>query len=365
MPIHCSVKNQIDKSQIKYKILLLNTLTLVLYRNCIIICYLKRKKEYLRMHCFRTLYLNLKLVAVAVLFLAISLASPILFAEEGFCKVRNMAYGDHSAQRLDIYHSKKTKDAPVMIYIHGGGWRRGDKGRVGEKAIFFNSKGWIFVSTNYRLLPEGRHPNNVDDVAKAIAWTNDNIKKYGGDPEKIFIMGHSAGAHLAALVAIDEKPLKKCGKDLNIIKGVIPLDTQGYDVSAQVAASRTPLYAEVFGTVNAQQRDASPVHHLAMNKNIPPFLIAYSSGMGRRRNTTRSAAANRFAEALKRIDVHAEVIDASDRNHREINVWFGSKKDHKVTGAVVRFLDRILGGKIPIHTKSIGSRVAPETEGEW
>ena len=161
-------------------------------------------KKYSLVDRSRTPFLILKLVAVAALFLVISLPSPMLLAEDGATKVSNRAYDDHPAQQLDIYHPKKTKDAPVMVYIHGGGWRRGDKDRVGEKAVFFNSKGWVFISANYRLLPEGRHPNNVDDVAKAIAWTHDNIKKYGGDPEEIFIMGHSAGAHLAALVVTHE-----------------------------------------------------------------------------------------------------------------------------------------------------------------
>ena len=91
-----------------------------------------------------------------------------------------------------------------MVYVHGGGWKRGDKSRVGEKVEFFTGRGWVFVSVNYRLLPEGAHPANVNDVARALAWVHDHATDYGGDPDRLFLMGHSAGAHLAALVATSE-----------------------------------------------------------------------------------------------------------------------------------------------------------------
>lgn len=252
---------------------------------------------------------------------------------------------DANPLSLDIYSPKNAKDLPVMIYIHGGGWRKGDKSAVGLKAEYFTSKGWIFVSVNYRLVPDGQHPKNVEDVAAAIAWVHDNISKRGGDPEKLFIMGHSAGAHLVALVATDEHPLKKAGKPLSVIKGVIPLDTQAYDVPKQVAESITATYGEVFGKDDAMQRDASPIHHIARDKGIPPFLIFYSSGMGDQPNSTRPVRANAFADALKKAGVPAEVVDASDRNHGQINQRFGDPSDTKVTGKAEAFLNGILGKK--------------------
>jgi acetyl esterase/lipase len=123
-----------------------------------------------------------------------------LLAQAGVVKT-DISYGDHPLQKLDLYLPDAPSKAPVMVYIHGGGWAKGDKAAVGLKPAFFNGKGWIFVSVNYRLLPEGKHPANVGDVALALAKVHDQVAEKGGDPGKLFVMGHSAGAHLAALVA--------------------------------------------------------------------------------------------------------------------------------------------------------------------
>lgn len=255
---------------------------------------------------------------------------------------KDIPYGNQKDQRLDLYTPTNPTHAPVMLYVHGGGWKIGDKRAVHQKADFFNAKGWIFISTNYRLLPDGGHPNNVDDVAKAIAWTADNAEKHGGNPDTIFIMGHSAGAHLVALVATDERPWKKAGKDLSVVKGVIPLDTQAYDIPTLMADRAPRLYKQVFSEDPAVWRDASPITHVAKGKNIPPFLICYSRGMGRRPNPVRPKQANAFAEKLKAAGVHAEVVDASDRNHGEINKWFGKPGDQKVTISATQFLDALI-----------------------
>ena len=254
----------------------------------------------------------------------------------------DIPYGDHALQRPDLYVPNSASNAPVMVYVHGGGWKVGDKRSTGRKAAFFNDRGWIFISANYRLLPDGRHPENVNDVAKAIAWTHDRIATHGGDPDRIFIMGHSAGAHLAALVATDGRPLKKAGGDLAIIRGVIALDTCAYDVPKQAVESKSALYADVFSGDVDRQRDASPIHHVAKDKGIPPFLICYSRGMGLRPNPARPVQAHAFASALNKAGIHASVVDASDRSHGEINQWFGREDDEKVTGAAARFLDGIL-----------------------
>ena len=248
---------------------------------------------------------------------------------------------------MDIYLPANPVNAPVMVYVHGGGWSRGDKARTGNKVDYFNSRGWIFISMNYRLFPEGRHPNNVEDVAQAIAWVNNNIKNRGGNPDQIFIMGHSAGAHLVALVATDERPLQKSGKDLSVIKGVIPLDTQAYDIPELLSDQDAKLYRTVFSDDPKVWRDASPIHHVTKDKGIPPFFICYSRGMGKQVNPGRYKQADNFASALQVFGIHAEIIDASDRDHGEINQWFGKPDDKKVTGAAERFLTTILSSSRP------------------
>lgn len=259
-------------------------------------------------------------------------------AQAGVVKT-DLAYGDHPLQKLDLHIPDTPTKAPVMVYIHGGGWRRGDKAAVGLKPAFFNGKGWIFVSVNYRLLPEGQHPANVNDVALAVAKVHDSIVEMGGDPERLFVMGHSAGAHLACLVATDSKPLEKAGKPLSIVKGVISLDTNAYDLPTLVGTAMKPFYDSVFGTEEGVLKDASPQLHVAAGKGIPPFLICYSRGMGERAEPVRTAAAEAFRAALEKAGIPAEVIAATDRNHGEINQWFGRDDDVKVTVKAWEFLE--------------------------
>lgn len=254
----------------------------------------------------------------------------------------DISYGDQSLQRLDVYQPVNAEKCPVMVYVHGGGWKRGDKRNVGEKVTFFCERGWVFVSVNYRLLPEGQHPVNVNDVANAIAWVHDHATDYGGDPDKLFVMGHSAGAHLAALVGTNSKPLREAGKPLTILRGVIPLDTNAYDLSKLMQSRSREFYANLFGEDESKWKDASPAQHVAADQGIPPFLICYSRGLAGPINPERSTRANAFAKTLRDAGIDAEVIDASDRNHGQINAWFGRADDKKVTGAATRFLDGIL-----------------------
>jgi len=256
-------------------------------------------------------------------------------------RARDVPYGKHSAQRLDIYATEGVR-APVMVYVHGGGWRAGDKNRVGRKAMFFTGMDWVFVSINYRLLPDGKHPRNVQDVAAALAWVHEHIAKYGGNPGKLFLMGHSAGAHLAALVATDGRWLREVGQDLRIVRGVISLDTNGYDLPALMADGPARLYHQVFGEDPSVWRDASPIHHVEKGTGIPPFLLCYSRGLGRRINPTRKVRAEAFAKALRAAGIPADVIDAADRSHSEINARFGEPEDQRVTGRATAFLEGLL-----------------------
>ncbi len=254
---------------------------------------------------------------------------------------RDLAYGDHPLQKFDLYLPDNPTKAPVMIYVHGGGWRRGDKAAVGLKPAFFQDKGWIFASVNYRLVPEGNHPENVNDVARAIAKIHETIATKGGDPDRIFVMGHSAGAHLACLVATNPQPLDAAGKSLGVLKGVISLDTNAYDLPTLAGTAMKPFYDSVFGTDPELLKDASPQLHVAAGKGIPPFLICFSRGMGRNAEPTRVAAADGFRAALAKAGIPGEVVDASDRNHGEINQWFGRADDTKVTGKAWRFLEAL------------------------
>ena len=257
----------------------------------------------------------------------------------------NISYGDHEEQRLDLYLPDGAKGSPVMLYIHGGGWRKGDKSSVHSKAFFFTDEGWIFASANYRLIPGGEHPKNVDDVAAALAWLHEHVAEHGGDPDKIFVMGHSAGCHLVALVATDDRPLQKQDLTLGVIKGVIANDTQAYDIPRLIAETPSELYSGVFGDNAEMQRDASPIHHIEEGKEIPPFLILYSMGISERRpNPKRPIYANDFRDALREAGISAEVVDGSDRTHGQINQWLGGPQDNTITNKVIAFLTEVLEG---------------------
>src|SRR5579859_4389461 len=154
---------------------------------------------------------------------------------------RNIPYAEKADERqvLDVYSPTNAKNLPVVFWIHGGGWQTGDKADVQIKPQVFMDKGFVFVSTNYRLLPKVDMATIVRDVAKSIHWVHDHIAEYGGDPNRLLVMGHSAGAQLAALICTDERWLQAEGLSLAIIKGCVPVDGDTYDVPAIIETAET------------------------------------------------------------------------------------------------------------------------------
>src|SRR5262249_27720845 len=138
-------------------------------------------------------------------------------------------------QTLDIHAPPTGSDHPLVVWIHGGGWRQGDKRGVQAKPQAFVDRGFVFVSTNYRFVPQVTVKQMTGDVAKAIRWAHDHAKEFGGNPNSIFVIGHSAGAHLAALVCTDDRYLKDEGLSLSIVKGCVPVDTAAYDIPQRFA----------------------------------------------------------------------------------------------------------------------------------
>lgn len=246
---------------------------------------------------------------------------------------------------LDIYAPKNAKNSPVMIMIHGGGWRNGDKsnrGFIENKVPFFNENRYIAVSINYRLSPAIKHPAHIEDVAEAVAWIHKNINKYGGDKDKLFVMGHSAGAHLAALIAVDERRLKVHKLNLSAIKGVILLDGAGYDIPNQMKGNEFfsgilgDMYENAFTNDEAVQKDASPLFQIKKGTKIPPFLI-FTAG-GRKASVGQS---ENLVKALTKVGVKAQAFDDSDKNHMTINKQFGLT-DELTTKMSEEFLTAIL-----------------------
>jgi arylformamidase len=262
---------------------------------------------------------------------------------------RNIPYAEpaHERQVLDVYSPKGAKNLPVVFWIHGGGWQAGDKKDVQLKPQLFVDKGFVFVATNYRLLPSVDMATIVRDIAKSMRWVHDHIAEHGGDPKRIYVMGHSAGAQLAALICTDEKYLKTEGLSLAITKGCVPVDGDTYDVPAMIETAETRWrvhglpaskfgHREKFGNDPAKHKDFSAVTHVAKDKGIPPFLLLHVAG-----HPDVSAQALRLGNALKEAGVPVTVFGARETTHSKINADLGTPDDPS-TKALFEFLDKTL-----------------------
>src|SRR6266853_248565 len=262
---------------------------------------------------------------------------------------RNIPYTDpaHERQVLDVYSPHNAKDLPVVFWIHGGGWQTGDKTSVQMKPQAFVDKGFVFVSTNYRLWPSVDMATIVCDIAKSIRWVHDHIAEYGGDPSRLFIMGHSAGAQLAALVCTDDRYLKAEGLSLAITQGCVPVDGDTYDVPAMIETAETRCrvhglpqakfgHREKFGNDPAKHRDFSAVTHVARERGIPPFLVLHVA-----EHPDTSAQAQRLGNVLKDAGVSTTVFGARETTHNKINADLGLPYD-PATKALFEFVGKAL-----------------------
>jgi acetyl esterase/lipase len=270
--------------------------------------------------------------------LILLLASPLLASEPKAHRDLPYAESKNERQTLDVYSPTEGKDHPIVVWIHGGGWQAGSKTDVQKKPQAFTAKGFVFVSINYRLLPKVTIKQMAGDVAKAIRWTHDHAKDYGGDPKTMFVMGHSAGAQVAALVCMDERYLKAEKLSLSIIKGCVPVDGDTYDVPMQIRTvekKRAERYEMKFGDA-ASQKDLSPVTHIAKGKNIPLFLILHVAD-----HPETKGQSQRLAKVLQEAGVSAKTYPAEGKAHDTINSKLGVADD-KPTQALFEFLAGVL-----------------------
>lgn len=187
--------------------------------------------------------------------------------------VTGIAYGTDARQKLDIYVPEGATPAPhpVLVFFHGGAWRDGEREGYGFLGRAFAARGIVTVVADYRKTPMVRFPAFVEDTADAIAWVHANIDKHKGDANRIFAMGHSAGAHIAMLAALDPKWLAAKGLKPDIIKGVIGL-AGPYDFlplttdSSKIALGQWPDLAET-QPINYARADAPPLFLLTGDKD--------------------------------------------------------------------------------------------------
>jgi acetyl esterase/lipase len=250
------------------------------------------------------------------------------------------AYGSATLQKLDFYRASRG-NAPLVVFVHGGGWKNGDKSNsTGQnKARHYKGQGYAFASINYRLLPGAPVEQQASDVAQAIAYLRSNAGRLGVDPGRIVLMGHSAGAHLAALVSTDPHYLRTAGLPLDTLRGVIPLDGACYDVPAQIGDGPKMMqdtYRDAFGTDPARQRALSPSFHAA-SPNAPEFLILHVE----RDDGARQSAG--LAEALRRSGTPVSLQGLKGKGmkgHMEINRSLGDP-DYPATPIVDAWLKQV------------------------
>jgi acetyl esterase/lipase len=243
--------------------------------------------------------------------------------------VKDIAYregadADPVKQSLDLYLPKNEKDYPVLVFVHGGAWVIGDRkqyGFIGE-TMARNGVGTAVIS--YRLSPGVRHPAHIEDVAGAFAWVKKNIAKAGGDPNKLFVSGHSAGGHLTALLATDDRYLKAEGCSLGDIRGAIPLSGV-YEIVPSFFA--TPI----FGSDAKIVKMASPIENI--KEGHPPFLFIYASSD----IPGCDKLSERMCNLLKEAKGEADVLEVKDRGHVSI-IGRMRNDDDPATKALLAFV---------------------------
>ena len=250
-----------------------------------------------------------------------------------------LSYGSDPLQKLDFWKSD-SPNAPLVIFVHGGGWKRGDKrDATGEKSAHYLQQGYAFASINYRLVPAATVEQQAQDVANAIAHLVSRAEQLGFDGKRVALMGHSAGAHLSALVGTDLGYLNKAGLNAKSLRGVIPLDGACYDVPRQIAEGGQFMhdtYLQAFGTDPKRQAALSPTKHAA-TPNAPDFLILH---VQREDGTAQSKA---LATALREAGTSVEIQGFSGsglKGHAEINRHMGDPS-YPATPVVDAWLKRI------------------------
>lgn len=247
--------------------------------------------------------------------------------------LRDIAYGSDKRQTMDVYlpaNAATHKAMPVIFMVHGGAWRTGSKtarGVVENKAAHWLPQGYIFISINYRMLPDIKPLEQADDVAKALATAQSKAAEWGGSPKRFVIMGHSAGAHLVALLASSPAIAAKAGASAWL--ATIALDSAAYDINKIMEQKHYRFYDEAFGAEPAYWQASSPT--LQLKQAAAPFVAVCSSI----RPDKPCAQAEVFINKARSLGMQALLLPQS-LSHADINKNLGL--DNAYTAAVDNFL---------------------------
>ncbi len=228
--------------------------------------------------------------------------------------------------------------APVVMWVHGGGYHNGDKAnQVADKVKVFSGLGYIFISANYRLTEAGNpdsahYPDHYRDVAAAVAWVRANIWTRGGDPKRIALLGHSAGADIVSNVAVNPTWLEERGLGLGALRCAGPLDTEGFDKVRASDDGDELQWLDSLGNNPSYKTETSASLLIKSGTGIPPMITVF------RGTALRQSIENDFAAALRAAGVAVTLIDARSLSHAEVNTRIGAAGDTVMTAPIVAFL---------------------------
>lgn len=246
----------------------------------------------------------------------------------------DIPYGLDPAQKYDVYRPASPSAAPIIVMIHGGAWKGGDKqdaDTVGAKAGYWVARGYIFVSLNYRLLPQKDPLVQAADVALALAHIQKNAAQWSGDKNKIVLMGAGAGGHLAALLS--SNPSLASDQGATPWAGAVILETPALNIPAIMGTSHASIYDTAFGSNVEYWEDSSPSHLLA--RSGLPMLVVCSA----QSTENTCARASSFSTAADSIGV-AITVSPQALSPSEVNSKLGLSSSY--TNTVERFIEGLL-----------------------
>jgi len=275
-------------------------------------------------------------LAAAALFL-IPGCSPLsainaLVPEDDHERATGIAYGPEARQKLDVYKPQKAGgDKPVVVFLYGGSWKNGDRESYRFAGQAFASRGYVTVIPDYRTYPEVRFPAFVEDAAEAVAWVRKNISRFGGDPSRIVLAGHSAGAHIAALLAYDDHYLKAAGVPMTSIAALVGLagpyyfDPQKYD-----------SLRAIFETAKRPD-EARPITFVMPGQ--PPSLLIH----GTADTTVWPKNSRELSAKLKAAQVPVHLVELEDVGHIGVLLALAKpfQEDDGVVDQIIGFLESL------------------------
>ena len=233
-----------------------------------------------------------------------------LGSDSAYRKLSTLRYGDEPRQQLDVYQPAVTNKGIVVVFFYGGGWRIGERDEYRFVAQTLTRYGATVVIPDYRIYPGGVFPDFMHDAAAAVAWTQRNISQYGGDPKKIYLVGHSAGAHIATLLALDTRYLTGQGLRTDVLAGVVGLATPA-DFATNLEAKYRPAFVN-----QTELERAQPIRYA--RGDAPPMLLQH----GANDSVVRPRNSLALAEQITALGGQAQAQIYPDKGHPGLLLFF-------------------------------------------